>query len=268
MDPVLIIVAVRQEMKQLEQSLGNTTQVKTPGFTTVMGTLGVLPVVICAAGVGKINASAATAVLIERHQPQLVINAGCAGAYPGSGLHIGDLAVASVEILGNEGVVTSDGWLGLCEMKLPCVTLDTRRYYNEIPLSHLAAERAMQLADYLGVDLTRGRFVTVSTCSGSRSGGEILAQRFSAIVENMEGAAVALVCLRYGVDCLEIRGISNLVEERNVESWDMPRAMKAAQRFVVKYLENMGHAGGAATKSKDVMLADRSAAPRKSRFRS
>ncbi|NVN89992.1 MAG: futalosine hydrolase [Desulfuromonadales bacterium] len=238
MKPVLIIAAVPQETKLLEQALRNIAHVTTPGFTTAMGALGTLPVVICVAGVGKINAAAATATLIERHQPQLVINAGCAGAYPGNGLAIGDLAVASVEILGDEGVITSNGWMDLQEMNLPYLTKGSQRYFNEIPLSRHAAQKAMHLADYLGVGLTRGRFVTVSSCSGSLLQGEELAQRCNAIAENMEGAAVALVCLRYGVDCLEIRGISNLVEERNMGNWNIPRAVEAAQRFVLKYLED------------------------------
>lgn len=239
MKPVLIIAAVRFETKLLEQALGTATPVKGPGFTTLTGAVGRLPVVICVAGVGKINAAAATASLIERHQPQLVINTGCAGAYPGNGLAIGDLAVANVEILGDEGVTTSDGWMDLREMDLPYLTKGNQRYFNDIPLSRHAAQKAMQLADYLGVGLTRGRFVTVSTCSGSLLKGEELVRRCGALTENMEGAAVALVCLRYGVDCLEIRGISNLVEERNLENWDIPRAVEAAQRFVLKYLEDM-----------------------------
>jgi len=240
MKPVLVIAAVRQETKLLELALSNVTHVITPGFTTVMGKLGRLPIVICVAGVGKINAAAATATLIERHQPRLVINAGCGGAYPGSGLAIGDLAVASAEVLGDEGAITSNGWLGLQEMDLPYIIKGTQRFFNEIPLSRLAAEKAMQLADYCGITLARGRFVTVSTCSGSLARGEELVRRWSGIVENMEGSAVAMMCLRYGVDCLEIRGISNLVEERNMKAWDIPRAVEVAQRFVLKYLEEIG----------------------------
>jgi futalosine hydrolase len=55
----------------------------------------------------------------------------------------------------------------------------------------------------------------------------------------MEGAAVAQTCLRYGIDCLEIRGISNLVDERDMTTWDIPRAVEAAQRFVLKYIQEM-----------------------------
>ncbi|MDO9069162.1 MAG: futalosine hydrolase, partial [Deltaproteobacteria bacterium] len=102
-----------------------------------------------------------------------------------------------------------------------------------------ASEKAMQLADYYGVFLMRGRFATVSTCSGTVQRGEELAERWSVIAENMEGAAVAQVCLRYGINCLEIRGISNMVEERNMDRWELRRAVEVAQRFVLKYLEEM-----------------------------
>jgi futalosine hydrolase len=124
-------------------------------------------------------------------------------------------------------------------MALPTVMHANRLYYNEIPLSTHHAEKALQLADYYGVKLVCGRFITVSTCSGSRQQGEELAGRFQGICENMEGAAVAQTCLRYGIDCLEIRGISNLVDQRDMKTWDIPQAVEAAQRFVLKFIEKM-----------------------------
>ncbi|BCS52331.1 futalosine hydrolase [Geobacter sp. SVR] len=235
---VLIITAVRQEAALLEQALSRPSRVGARAFPHVEGLIGGLPVAICVAGVGKINAAAACAAMIERRQPQLVINVGCAGAYTGSGLGIGALAVAASEFLGDEGVITSAGWLDLLGMKLPSLVQGERRYYNEIPLSSQAVERARQLADRCGISLACGGFVTVSTCSGSEAQAEVLAGRFGALCENMEGAAIALTCLRYGIDCLEIRGISNLVEERNMAAWDIARAVEEAQRFVLKYLEN------------------------------
>ena len=63
-----------------------------------------------------------------------------------------------------------------------------------------------------------------------------LARRYQAVCENMEGAAVALVALRYGIPCLEIRGISNLVEDRDMSRWDIGLAVEAAQRFVLKVI--------------------------------
>lgn len=239
MKPVLVIAAVPQEIAILEHALEYPSRSRLSLFPTVDGIVGSMPAVICLSGVGKINAAGATAVMIERYQPQLVISTGCAGAYPGSGLSIGDLAVAGAETLGDEGVITSQGWLDLQGMKLPCLVQGEQRFYNELPFSVQAVEKAMTLANTCGISLMRGRFITVSTCSGTDRQGEELARRFNAICENMEGAAVAQTCLRYGVDCLEIRGISNLVEERNMAAWDIAGAVEAAQHFVLRYLKAM-----------------------------
>jgi len=147
--------------------------------------------------------------------------------------------VASEEILADEGVVVTGGWEGLRYMKIAAVEQGGVRRYNTLPLSSHAVEKAMQLADYYDVFLMRGRFATVSTCSGTLQHGEELSQRWNAIIENMEGAAVAQICLRCGVDCLEIRGVSNMVEERDLKKWNIPLAVDAAQRFVLKYLKEM-----------------------------
>ena len=239
MKPILIIASMPLETALLETALEQPAGMKTAGFEYLEGRLGNLEIIVCSGGVGKINAAAATAVLIERHCPQLVINTGCAGAYIGSGLSIGNLAVASEEVLGDEGVIIAAGWKDLRYMELPALEHGGRKFFNSIPLSRHASEKAMQLADYCGVFLMRGRFATVSTCSGTRQRGEEMARRWNVIAENMEGAAVAQVCLRYDIDCLEIRGISNLVEERDMKKWEFARAVESVQRFVLKYLEEM-----------------------------
>lgn len=236
MKPIVIIAAVPQEIDLLEKALEHSGRVKTGGYEYVEGTIGNLRVVVCAGGVGKVNAAAATAVMIDRYLPQLVINTGCAGAYIGSGLVIGNLVVASEEVLADDGVVVADGWKDLRYMNLPSVEQGGLNCYNLLPLSRHASEKALQLADYYGIFLVRGRSATVSTCSGTRHHGAELSHRWNALIENMEGAAVAQVCLRCSVDCLEIRGISNLVDERDFKKWDIPLAAETAQRFVVKYL--------------------------------
>ena len=239
MKPIVIIAAVPQEVDLLEKALEYSGRVKAGGFEYVEGTIGNLRVVVCAGGVGKINAAAAAAVMIDRYQPQLVINTGCAGAYIGSGLSIGNLVVASEEILADDGVIVAEGWKDLRYMNLPSVDQGGMNCHNILPLSRHASEKAMRLADYNGVFLMRGRSATVSTCSGTQQYAAELSNRWNAFIENMEGAAVAQICLRCGVDCLEIRGLSNMVGERDLKKWDLPRAVEAAQRFVLKYLEEM-----------------------------
>jgi len=237
MKPIVVIAAVPQEIALLERALEHVARVESGGYRCVEATIGTLRVVVSAGGVGKVNAAAAAAVMIDRYQPRLVINTGCAGAYVGSDLSIGNLVVASEEVLADDGVIVADGWKDLRYMNLPSVEQEGGSCYNILPLSRSASERAVHLADTLGIILKRGRCATVSTCSGTISSGAELSQRWDSIAESMEGAAVAQVCLRCGVDCLEIRGISNMVEDRDMKTWKIPQAVEAAQRFVLKYLE-------------------------------
>jgi futalosine hydrolase len=53
----------------------------------------------------------------------------------------------------------------------------------------------------------------------------------------MEGAAVALACQQMSVPLLEVRGISNLVEERNTRRWNLPLGMDSAQQAILTLLK-------------------------------
>ena len=53
----------------------------------------------------------------------------------------------------------------------------------------------------------------------------------------MEGAAAAQVALMHNVPWQEVRGISNVTEDRNLSGWDIPGAAAAAQRAVLALIE-------------------------------
>ncbi len=239
MKPVLILSSVPAELELVISSLHEPCLNQGMIYPVTTGRIGSVSLVCSAGGVGKANAASAATLLTERYQPELVIITGCGGAYPGSGLSVGDIAVASDEIFGDEGVLTPSGWLDMKQIGLPLLQEGERNWYNLIPLARHEAEKAMQLAENHGVSILRGRFVTVSSCSGTKARGQELARRYQAVCENMEGAAVAMVAMRYGIPCLEIRGISNLVEDRDISRWDINRAVETAQRFLLKVIEGL-----------------------------
>jgi len=189
-------------------------------------------VIFAVTGIGTANAASAATALIHLFSPELIINTGCAGAYAGSGLTIGDLAMATEEVFAEEGVATTEGWKSLEYMGIPLLDLEGMRYFNEVPLSRSSAELALSVAARHGIPLMPGRFLTVAACSGTVARGRELRRRFDAICENMEGAAVALVAARYAIDCLEVRGVSNQVEDRDLSRWDIPRAAAKAAHFI------------------------------------
>jgi futalosine hydrolase len=232
-----VIAATPGELALIIQSMSAEKR-ETLGLREVyLGQAAGREVVCCVSGMGKINAASAATHIIEAYAPLLVISTGCGGAYSGAGLAIGDLALATTEICGDEGVLTPGGWEGYECIGLPAVERSGRLYYNEFPLSAAAGEKAAHLAAHLDIPLRRGKFVTVSTCSGTTIRGDEIVARFGAVCENMEGAAVAQVALQYGVACMEVRGISNDVDDRDLSRWDLRLAAEQAQRFVLKYLQ-------------------------------
>jgi futalosine hydrolase len=178
-------------------------------------------VVLCICGIGKANAAHGTTLLIEYHSPDLVCTLGVAGAYPSSGLVVGDLAVAEREIYGDEGLLLSDGLKTMESLDLPLFVDGISEYYNEFTL--VIPEPFRTVAG-------KGNFVTLSSCTGTARRGREIEERFAALCETMEGAAVAHVCRMNGVPVCEVRGISNIIEDREARPLSRPDIIAAAIR--------------------------------------
>lgn len=185
---------------------------------------------LLASGMGKTNAAQALTALLEKSRVRGVIGFGVAGAYPGSELQVGELALAASEIYGDEGVLTPAGWRSTEEIGIPLLEKDGARTFNEFPIDSQRVEAARQALAAAGWQVRTGPFVTVSTCSGTAARGRELAERFGALCESMEGAAWAHVAALYGVPFLELRAASNLVEDRDLSRWRLVDAAEAVAR--------------------------------------
>jgi len=186
--------------------------------------------VICICGVGKTNASHGTTLLLERFGPDHVYSIGVAGAYPGSGLNIGDVAVAENEFYGDEGILTETGVHTIDALGMSLVSVSGNEYYNKFPLVVPEALKGFR---------SRGNFVTVSTCTGTLSRALEMEKRFSAICENMEGAAVAHICALNNIPVTEIRGISNIICTREAFPLETAHIRAAAENVQQMLMEKL-----------------------------
>jgi len=69
----------------------------------------------------------------------------------------------------------------------------------------------------------------------------LLARQHQALCENMEGAAVARVCQQFGLPLLELRCISNLVEDRNLQNWQLKQACTRCGEAAALIVEGLSH---------------------------
>ncbi len=241
-----LICAVEFEYDEILERLSRRRRLEYGGLVFFRGMLNGRRVVLAASGVGKTNAAHATTLLMERFRPGLVVNFGIGGAYPGSGAGVCDVALAEVEIYGDEGAETRDGFVEMRDLGLPLLHarpaagLDNgrrrRALFNRIPLQPVPVRKAYRLLKRLSMEPRKGPFVTVSAVSGTPARAVELQARYGAVCESMEGASVAHVCVLHGVPFVEIRGISNMAGERDRRLWRLDEAASAAQRAVIGML--------------------------------
>lgn len=170
---------------------------------------------VLVAGIGPVEAAAATAAALARRPYGLVVNAGIGGVFRGKGA-VGDaFAIADERFaeLGFEGGGT---------LALPAgAALVAHAASDPDAVARLAAAGARV-----------GRGITVATVTTTdRRAGELRA-RFDADVESMEGFAVLRAAERAGIPAVEVRGISNYVGDRAASGWDFAAGVAALERLL------------------------------------
>lgn len=182
-------------------------------------------------GIGIVSAAATLGALVSQINPDRMIMLGSAGALPGSGLQTGDLAVATSESLAELGLCLGPG-IGSTS------ALNLKTLEQSLPLTvHMAASLVNAAREITKTD--DGNFLTVAGVSADHDQAMTRTKVFSAVVENMEGFALAWVGNNMGIAVGEVRGISNMAGNRDKSCWDLNLANRRAQTAVLHYLRRM-----------------------------
>ena len=181
-------------------------------------------------GVAKVNTAAGLALALYTLKPSRVIQFGIGGAFAKAGLELGQVAVATRETHLDTGVQLEHDWQGMEILGFPLLG----SYYNTFPTDDELTQTLMTLTG-----ATPRAFGTSETVTGSWTRASVLYERFGVAVESMEGAAAAQVCTALGVPFAELRGISNMVGERDKARWDIGGAVKAVNQAALSYLQNV-----------------------------
>ncbi len=236
---IALLCSVQTEAEHL---LANTIVSKTSLFgskTVTTGKLANQEILLCVGGMGKVNAAHAATLLLTQYNPAALIIFGIGGAYPSSEAQIGNVVLAKEEIAGDEGVLTLEGFKDTEYIGIPLVKTAASVIYTTYSAHEALRKQAVQaltLHQDLGT-VHQGSFITLSTCTGTSARARELEERYHGLCENMEGAAAAQIAELHQVPWLEVRGISNIVEDRDLDTWDIPRAVDAAQKAVIYILE-------------------------------
>ncbi|MFP5213585.1 MAG: futalosine hydrolase [Acidobacteriota bacterium] len=250
-----ILGAVRQEVEALLAILKSPRSVILLGQPAQVGSFRGWSLLIGATGLGKVNGAITAAALLERFSVRRMWNVGCAGAYAGGPLGIGDVLIARETIIGDEGVLTRNTVLPLKTIGIPLALRNGREYYDSIPCEgmkedlppgryRLKGDLALPIEEGEATTgdsfrLAYGPSLTVGMASGDPETASERFDRHGAYAESMEGSGIALACLRGNVPFMECRGMSNVAGERRKDRWDFGRAFGNCHGVVLRLLEEL-----------------------------
>ncbi len=181
-------------------------------------------------GVGMLVTTYALTKKLQNRQYDLVLQVGIAGSYDRS-LKLGDVVWVKSEQLADLRVEDHDEYIDVFELGL--IEKDAYPFTGSKLLNKDDYER-IHVEEIIGVDA-----ITVNTVTGKGSSIKHMCKKYQCEIESMEGAALHYVCLMEGVAFLQLRGISNYVEPRNKDAWDIETAILRVNNYLVKYLENV-----------------------------
>jgi len=89
--------------------------------------------------------------------------------------------------------------------------------------------------------LTKAKAITVNTVHGNEESIKKVQLRLNPQIESMEGAAFFYACRQFNLPCLQIRAVSNYVEKRNRDNWDIQLAIKNLNTFAIELINRIGN---------------------------
>ena len=253
--PVLVLAATEMELAPLRALLRARHETASAWGALERGELGTLPVVLAVSGIGKVNAAAALTAAALATAPRAALQVGVGGAYLGSFLANGAVAAASEELQLDVGLRLADGrhqGVETLGFALTPARGDRPARYERVP-THPGLAAALH--ELVGLPLLR--FATLDAVTGDVDVGAEMQRSFDVSIESMEGAAAAQVADRLGLPFAEIRGVSNLVGERDKRAWDLRGAIAHSCRALrALLLDWQEHPATRALRGSAVPVAD------------
>ncbi len=176
-------------------------------------------------GVGPVNAALSLGRVLGAHRGvRGVMNLGVAGTFDVLRAPLGSAVLASAEVWPEYGLAGDDG-VDPHGIAFPQAEGPAGPVWDRIDLAPATLFEQWHLA--VPAAARSGVSLTVAGVSGTPSRAQAVCRRHAALMENMEGFALALGCLRHDLPFAEARTMSNIVGSRAAEDWALEGALDA-----------------------------------------
>ncbi|MFQ3251013.1 5'-methylthioadenosine/adenosylhomocysteine nucleosidase [Glaciecola sp.] len=222
---IAILGAMDEEVKLIKESLSELRQVAYSHLDFYTGELHGHEVVLVKCGIGKVASAVATTMIIDKFNPDYVVNTGSAGGFD-KDLSIGDIVISDV-VTHHDVDLTVFGYV-----PGQCAGMPENYVCNEQLIE--AAEQSAKQID--GVKVKKGLVCSGDSFVGSDELALATQKKFPAMVAvEMEGAAIAQTSYMMGIPFLVIRSLSDIAGKTSTVSFQtyLEKAAKNSAQLVM-----------------------------------
>ena len=163
-------------------------------------------IIACAGGISKVNAAMAAEIFCLRYGVDMIINSGVAGC--ATDLPTNSLVIASEFIQHDVDTTAIGDPIGLVST------------VNQVAFPTWEPDHCVELLKEMGIEAVTGRVATGDWFATGCDRAKTIMERFSPTLVEMEGCAIAQVCLRNNVRFVSVKSVSDrLFSEKQAEEY-------------------------------------------------
>ncbi|MBQ9279998.1 MAG: 5'-methylthioadenosine/adenosylhomocysteine nucleosidase [Clostridia bacterium] len=216
-----IIAAMQEEFDAIYEIMSKTKQIVYYEKEFMCGKIGDKNCILVLSGVGKVNAARTTQLMLDKFEVNAVINVGSAGAL-NEELGYGDI-VLSTALVQHDFDITCFG--------------HPKGYISDIGVEIKADDKLIEMFEKTSMKVVKGTIATGDQFYNSPEIKRALRETFHAECDDMEGAAVAQVCMLCHVPFVVIRSISD--KPKSEEKVDFYEYLELASKRCAKMIEEV-----------------------------
>ncbi|MFN8283900.1 MAG: futalosine hydrolase [Chitinophagales bacterium] len=180
-------------------------------------------------GMGLMNTAAHLALYVSKYERDFFIDAGVCGAF-NRNLKIASVVQVISETYGDFGVENDEEFQDFFDLGFIDKKEDAFQYGLCEPV---------YINFHHHIYLPKVTSITVNKVHGNEKTIKVIQEKYHADIENMEGLAFYYVLKLVNKPGIEIRSVSNYVEKRNKENWDLKNSILNLNAALKELIEQL-----------------------------
>lgn len=184
---------------------------------------------ILVTGIGMVSTAYRLGRILGNHKYDFAFNFGIAGSFDKT-ISLGTVVNVDSDMISELGAEYGNEFLKFDQLGMGA---------NSMTRTIWTVKNNFEICNPVLQQFPRVKGITVNTVHGNNDSIKNICTIYNPDVETMEGAAFLAICNAEKIKCAQVRAISNYVEERNKNNWEIEKAIKSLNKIAIRILNTI-----------------------------